>query len=271
MVICYYKPFLCGVASYLWRRCDAEVGLYIRGRFVEEMSGARTETGETVVAGPFAEREQRLLLAGPAGQLEAVTTAPAQGALSDQSLVAVVCHPHPLHGGTMDNKVVTTLVRTYRDLGVPVVRFNFRGVGRSEGEFDNTVGEVEDLLAVVEWVKQCYPAAGVLLAGFSFGSSVAAQASHRMGAVLRDLVLVAPPVERYSYDMEGRFPVPVAVVIGNQDELVDVEGVYAWAKQLEKPAALLTYPDATHFFHGVLAEVKRDLASLLAARLAPKN
>lgn len=238
---------------------------------MKEISGARTETGEVVAAGPFTEREQSLLLAGPAGQLEAVTTAPVPGALSAQPLVAIVCHPHPLHGGNMDHKVVTTLVRTYRDLGVPVVRFNFRGVGRSAGEYDNTVGEVEDLLAVAAWVQQCYPAAGLLLAGFSFGSSVAAQASHRLGAVLKDLVLVAPPVERYSYDIEGRFPVPVTVVIGNQDELVDAAGVYAWAKRLEKPAALLTYPDATHFFHGMLADVKRDLASLLSARLAPKN
>lgn len=238
---------------------------------VETLVGARTEAGEIVVAGPFAEREQRLLLTGPAGQLESVTTAPAAGPLSGQALVAVVCHPHPLHGGTMDNKVVTTLVRTYRDLGVPVVRFNFRGVGRSEGQFDNTLGEVDDLLAVVNWVQQCYPEAGLLLAGFSFGSSVAAQASHRLGGVLRDLVLVAPPVERYRYDVDGRFPVPVTVIIGNQDELVDVEGVYVWAKQLKKPAALLTYPEATHFFHGVLTEVKRDLANLLTARLAPKN
>lgn len=238
---------------------------------MSEVSGALSVDGAAVALGPFVEREQRLLLAGPAGQIEMMAMAPSNGALSEQPLVAVVCQPHPLHGGSMDNKVVTTLARTYRDLGVPAVRFNFRGVGLSEGEFDHTVGEVDDLLAVVSWVRQCYPTAQLLLAGFSFGSSVAAQASHRLAGVLKDLVLVAPPVERYSYDIDGRFPVPVTVIIGNQDELVDVAGVYAWAKQLEQPAALLTYPDATHFFHGALTEVKRDLSSLLSSRLAPKN
>ena len=219
------------------------------------------------MSGPFVERESQVMVPGPVGQLEAVATAPVEGALSGQDLVAVVCHPHPLHGGTMSNKVVTTLVRTYRDLGVPCVRFNFRGVGASEGEFDNAVGEVDDLLAVVSWVKQCYPTARLLLAGFSFGSSVAAQASHRLGKELQHLVLVAPPVERYPYDMDGQFPAAVAVIIGEQDELVDVAGVIDWAQGLKSQAVLLRYPEATHFFHGGLTQVKKDLAEQLLIAL----
>jgi len=216
-----------------------------------------------VKIGPFVEREARFTLAGPAGALEVVATSAGAGALADEPLVAVICHPHPLHGGSMDNKVVTTLVRTYRDLGIPSIRFNFRGVGASEGVFDNAVGEVDDLMAVVDWAHQCYPQAGLLLAGFSFGSSVAAQASHRLGGELEHLVLVAPPVERYSYDLGGVFPCPVVVIIGDQDELVDVPGVVAWVDTLRVEKQLLRYPEATHFFHGSLGLVKQDLAELL--------
>jgi uncharacterized protein len=220
-----------------------------------------------VKIGPFVGREERALLAGPSGVLEVVATAPASGELAAEPLVAVVCHPHPLHGGSMDNKVVTTLVRTYRDLGIPSIRFNFRGVGASEGVFDNAVGEVDDLMAVVAWARQCYPQAELLLAGFSFGSSVAAQASHRLGGELAHLVLVAPPVERYSYDLGGVFPCPVVVVIGDQDELVDVPGVVEWVDTLRVDKQLLRYSEASHFFHGSLGRVKQDLATALLLAL----
>lgn len=216
-----------------------------------------------LVAGPFVGRETKGEIEGAVGVIEVVTTAALEGTLSDEPLVAVVCHPHPQHGGTMNNKVVTTLVRTYRDLGIPCVRFNFRGVGASEGSFDNAVGEVDDLMAVIEWVKRCYPQAGLLLAGFSFGSSVAAQGSHRLGGELEHLVLVAPPVERYSYDLGGVFPAPVAIIIGDQDELVDVPGVIDWSETLRVEKVLLRYPEATHFFHGALGEVKTDLSVVL--------
>ncbi|MGH1371438.1 MAG: alpha/beta hydrolase [Cellvibrionaceae bacterium] len=220
-----------------------------------------------LVEGPFLGSEIKGEIEGAVGAIELVTTEPLDGALAGESLVAVVCHPHPQHGGTMNNKVVTSLVRTYRDLGIPCVRFNFRGVGASEGSFDNAVGEVNDLMAVVEWVKLCYPQAGLLLAGFSFGSSVAAQASHRLGGELEHLVLVAPPVERYQYDLGGVFPAPVTVIIGDQDELVDVAGLLEWFDRLRVEKALLRYPEATHFFHGALGQVKRDLALELQSAL----
>src|SRR5690606_15453748 len=93
-------------------------------------------------------------IAGPAGALEArFAAAKADGVLAPSQYLVIICHPHPLHGGTMDNKVVTTLMRTYRDLGVSVISFNFRGVGASEGEYDHAVGEVDDLLAVASWIR----------------------------------------------------------------------------------------------------------------------
>lgn len=211
----------------------------------------------------LAQKEQPLIIAGPAGNIEAVLhSAAADGALVARNALAVICHPHPQHGGTMDNKVVTTLMRCYRDLGVHVLRFNFRGVGASQGEFAQTIGECDDLRAVLAWVQQQLPGLELLLAGFSFGSSIAAQVSHELPGV-RHLTLVAPPVERYPYDRAGHFPCPVCVVIGGQDERVDVAGVHTWAAGLQLPAPLLAYPEAGHFFHGYLTQLKSDLAEHL--------
>ena len=214
------------------------------------------------------QKEQPLIIAGPAGNIEAVLhSAAADGVLASRHWLVVLCHPHPVHGGTMDNKVVTTLMRCYRDLGVHVLRFNFRGVGASQGEFGHGIGECDDLRAVLAWVKQALPELGLLLAGFSFGSSIAAQVSHELPGV-RHLTLVAPPVERYAYDRDGHFPCPVCVVIGGQDERVDVAGVHAWAAGLQPPAPLLAYPEAGHFFHGYLSQLKSDLAAHLQQVLA---
>lgn len=219
---------------------------------------------------PFQERELEVIIPGPAGQLQLSAQAPAaDGPLANLPLVAVICHPHPLHGGTMDNKVVTTLARTFRDLGVPAVRFNYRGVGRSGGEYDQAVGEVDDLLAVIDWLGNYYPGARLLLAGFSFGSAVAAAGSHRLAERVAELILVAPPTERYAYDRDGHFPAPLTLIMGDRDELVDVPAFYRWSQTLTPAPVLLNYPEASHFFHGKLVEVKRDLSQVLQDKLAP--
>ncbi len=215
---------------------------------------------------PFA-KEQDIFISGPAGQIQAVIhQGDEEGHFASRSLLAVVCHPHPVHGGTMENKVVTTLMRTYRDLGIHVLRFNFRGVGKSAGSFDNAIGEVDDLRAVIAWVKQQLPQSPLLLAGFSFGSSIAAQASHQLESVLH-LTLVAPPVERYPYDRDGKLPCVLAVIQGGRDELVIANGVYQWVAALQSPAELLRYPEAGHFFHGYLTQMKTDLTELLLRQI----
>lgn len=220
------------------------------------------------MTGVFSQTETAITIDGPAGSLEArAQGGRADGPLAGQGYAAVVCHPHPLHEGTMHNKVVTTLVRTYRDLGIDSVRFNFRGVGASEGEYDQAKGEVEDLLAVVAWMSSQGGYSNLLLAGFSFGSSVAAQAVYRSNWAVRHLTLVAPPVERYPYDQDGQFPCPVCLIQGDKDDVVDPESVYRWQKGIKSPLILLRYPDAGHFFHGGLVTLKNDLMERLPAQL----
>ncbi len=203
---------------------------------------------------------------GPAGNLEVVLeVADRDGPLVDGRYCAVICHPHPLYGGTMDNKVVTTLARIYRELGVPVARFNFRGVGGSTGSHDNANGEVDDLCAVALWLGAQYPQAKMLVCGYSFGSVVAAAGSGRVGA--SHMVLIAPPVERYAMGSEGYFDCPAVIFLGAEDELVDAERTRKWAVQLTSPTAIVTVPGASHFFHGQLATLREQLSPLLLAAL----
>lgn len=204
----------------------------------------------------------RHMICGPAGKLEAAVEPGAEGGLlAGRGYYAVVCHPHPLFGGEMDNKVVTTLARIYRELGVSIARFNFRGVGGSEGEHDNARGEVEDLQAVAAWLQQHVSGSRLLLAGYSFGSVVAARGS--LVTNPEHLILVAPPVERYTYAPEGRFTCPAIVALGEDDELVDARYASSWARQLTSPVEILLIAGASHFFHGQLPE----LSSLLGPAL----
>jgi len=214
------------------------------------------------------EKEAKFSIPGPVGNIEAVfNRADANAPLAAGARLVIICHPHPQHGGTMDNKVVTTLMRTYRDLGVHVVRFNFRGVGASDGQFDHARGELDDLLAVIRWVQVKWPDHALLLAGFSFGSSIAARASYEL-ANLQHLTLLAPPVERYEYDRDGAFTAPLCVVQGDQDERVIAAGVYEWAARLRSPTEVIRYPEAGHFFHGYLSALKTDLTAVLLRQLA---
>ena len=142
-------------------------------------------------------KNEKAFAQGAAGALQLAVTEVGvdTGDSSSKPQVVVICHPHPEQGGTMENKVVTTLMRTYRDLGVTSVRFNFRGVGASEGLYDSGRGEVGDVLAVCVWAEKRWPEAQLLLAGFSFGAAMAAQASYQF-AQLQHLLLIAPPVMR---------------------------------------------------------------------------
>lgn len=184
---------------------------------------------------------QREFVAGPAGRIEVAIDRP-DGAPRGAALIA---HPHPQFGGTLDNKVVQTLARAFVELGYEAWRPNFRGVGASEGRYDEGRGEVDDLLAVYGQLKP----GKIVLAGFSFGGAMAARAAAK--AKSERVVLVAPGV--------GNFPAPAVppgtlVIHGEQDETVPLSEVLDWARPQELP--VLVMPGAEHFFHGKLPMLK---------------
>ncbi len=198
-------------------------------------------------------------IAGPAGALEARVEDPAEGA--PPRIVGVVCHPHPLHGGTMQNKVVHTVARAMQELGVPTVRFNFRGVGASAGQYDAGRGELADAIAACEWARRRWNCEPLWLAGFSFGAAVALEAAATVRP--RALVTVAPPVGRIIVSPVARPPGPWLVVQGDRDELVDAATVRAWVEGFEEPPRVQWIAGAEHFFHGLLGELREGVADFL--------
>lgn len=203
-------------------------------------------------------------LPGPAGALE-VWTDVAEG--EARAGTAVICHPHPLHGGTLHNKVVTTLERSLRELGLDTVRFNFRGVGASAGGFDEGIGETEDLAAVAAWVRRVHPGDALWLAGFSFGSYVALRAARRLGAAA--LIQVAPPAGRWDFASVDLPEGPWLVVQGEADEVVDPEAVYAWVASVPLPPRLVRIPDTGHFFHRRLLDLRGVVKNGVREHLPP--
>lgn len=206
--------------------------------------------------------EQRIFIDGPAGRLEAVWSPVTE----DGGRAAVICHPHPLQGGTMNNKVVTTLARAWRDAGVATLRFNFRGTGASEGLHAHGIGEVDDLLAVIAWLER-RGITTLSLAGFSFGAWVAASGAARLppGVRLEWLVLVAPPVQ-YQGFAELQLPAGALVIQGDDDEVVDPQAVRNWVLTRQSPPELVPFAATGHFFHGRLTALKAELATRLAGR-----
>ena len=193
-------------------------------------------------------RTERRAVAGPAGSLECAIDAPAHG--SGRGL-AVLCHPHSLHGGTLDNKIVQTLARTFVALGYTAVRFNFRGIGASAGHWDHGLGEVDDALAVIHAHRGL--GQPLVLGGFSFGGYVASQAAARLpaGEQAERLVLVGPAVQTFPM-----VPVPAdtLVIHGEADEVVPLGAVFDWARPQSLPVTVV--PGAGHFFHGQLTLLK---------------
>ena len=201
---------------------------------------------------------ERLSLAGPVGALEAILETPVE---FDGARSAVVCHPHPLSGGTMDNKVVTVAARALQEAGIATARFNFRGVGASGGTFDDGRGETDDALAVADVARQRWRGASLIVAGFSVGAFVAYQLASRRP--VERLITIAPPVKRFDFEAVPVPAVPWVVIQGDKDELVDLGAVRAWTTALARPPQLLVIEGAEHFFHGKL----NDLRSAVLASL----
>ena len=199
-----------------------------------------------------------LRLQGPVGVLEAKLEFP-DADVARRAVVAIVCHPLPTDGGTMDNKVVTTTARALRELGITTLRFNFRGTGNSAGEFDHGVGESDDLRAVVAWVRAEHPDARLWLAGFSFGSWMTLKnaVELRTDAVIS----IAPPVAGRGWDFKQiELPqVPWLVVMGEADEIVEPQAVFDWIDALPHPPTLVRMADTSHFFHRKLIDLRQAI------------
>jgi uncharacterized protein len=195
--------------------------------------------------------ERRSSIAGPAGTLEVAFNVP-EGAVRG---IALIAHPHPLQGGTLDNKVVQTLAKTFAALGYAAVRFNFRGVGQSEGQFDDGIGETDDALAALAAAKLEFGELPVALAGFSFGSYVQTRVAHAITA--ERLVLIGPAVKRFPIEA---VPPDTIVIHGEEDDVVALADVLAWARPQQLP--IVVFPGCGHFFHGRLPQLQRVITGM---------
>lgn len=197
---------------------------------------------------------EALNIAGPAGNLEARFSGP-----DGTNKVAILCHPHPLYGGSMDDMVLDTLAGALADAGIHCLRFNFRSVGASDGSHDGNGGEVDDLRAVIAWVEASYPQARLTLGGYSFGASTVCQLlEQRDRPALERVLLIAPPI--------GNLPVPVPdgsvrtdVFAGDADSFVDRSALARWTS-----AQVHLLPGADHFFAGRWQELQAEISAALS-------
>lgn len=207
---------------------------------------------------PKPPKSQKLELDGPAGKLEALLEVPQDTVVAGG---AVVCHPHPLHGGTMQNKVAHTLARSFTGQKFVALRFNFRGVGESAGEFDEGKGELDDVFTAMDWISTNYPDLPLWLAGFSFGAAMAVHAAAARRPA--GLVCIAPAVSRSARNLASQPDCPWLILQGDRDELVSVDETIAWVNELNPGPELQILEGAEHFFHGKLISLREAVESFI--------
>lgn len=218
--------------------------------------------GEEVVS----RRSESLFLAGPAGPLEAQLEMPAQ---PRSDWVGLVCHPHPQQGGTMRNKVVHQTAKVLRQHGLPVLRFNFRGTGLSQGTYDQGRGEADDVRAALDFLKTDFPQARICLAGFSFGAWVGLRVGCREAQV--GLLLgIGLPADSTNFSYLARCPKPKLIVQGTRDQFGSPAAVSAVVAAAAEPKRLLWVEGADHFFTTQLEKLGTVLATHLPDYLAGK-
>ena len=202
------------------------------------------------------QNESKVLVQGPVGPIEAaVAYAPVPAGQ------ILVCHPHPQFAGTMYNKVVTTVIKASQKKGLSTCRFNYRGVGQSQGEYDEGKGEVEDAIAVANWFLGQNHGEPLWLAGFSFGAFIAFQAASRLP--VKGLILIAPALGRLDFSGAAEPNVSSWIIQGKKDELIAADEVVAWSKSLTSCKGVVVLPEASHQFHGCLGEVGSHMESIL--------
>jgi hypothetical protein len=214
---------------------------------------------------PNGTTEERLI-SGPAGRIEVLLSAPLQP-LAPPAF-AIVCHPHPLFGGAMSNKVAYMLASSAQKAGLHALRFNFRGVGRSEGQHDAGRGETDDVEFLVNWMRDLLPGARVVLMGFSFGAWVSVRAARHVQPLAQ--VSIAPPFGKYVGDdvVPPRPGCPWLVVHGVDDEVVDYAKTKAVLDAYDPPPELVTLDGVGHFFHGRLTELGGIVQAFLQRHVA---
>lgn len=215
----------------------------------------------------FSPALREVSIPGPVGMLEAISSSPVI-ATDDvlSNTVVIICHPHPLFGGTMHNKVVTTLYKTFDAMGFYTIRFNYRGVGKSDGCYGEMLGEIADLQAVLAWLRQHRPACTVWLAGFSFGGYISASVANQDEQIAQ-LVTVAPAVNHANFLSLTDICCPWLIVHGEDDEVVPFAEGAAFAAQSVVPVTFINMPATGHFCHGKLL----DLRNVLTVALASSN
>ena len=206
--------------------------------------------------------ETKVSISGPAGGLDARIIS------ADSVTGLIMCHPHPLFAGTMDNKVVTTVVRAARDLGLNTLRFNFRGTGNSTGEHDEGRGEQDDVVAVLRYARDTLGWQKVILAGFSFGAGMACLAACREEALVDALILLAPAVHHFDAPSTLPFGIETWVMMGDEDEVVPFDEVDSWVQRLVPQPHWHIFNGAGHFFHGRLNDLKEVLSGELSGLIA---
>lgn len=210
----------------------------------------------------FPQASASFLLPGGAGAIEVQTRRPAQAARLG---TAIICHPHPLYGGSMSNKVVTTAERAFHELGLNTLRFNFRGVGKSEGTHDNGIGEGDDLMMLVQWLQRVRPDDAIWLCGFSFGAYVAITRAAAIAPA--QMISLAPPIGRWPLADIVWPQCPWLVIQPEADEVVDPAAVFAWAETMGARITLLRFADTSHFFHGQLTPLREAIKQHVRAPL----
>lgn len=213
----------------------------------------------------FPDSASTLMLPGSAGALELAVDLPEPA--DSRPALAIVCHPHPPEGGTMHNKVVTMAARSLRELGLATVRFNFRGVGASQGKYDNGRGEVLDLLNVAQWVQQQRPDAQLWLAGFSFGAWIALLGARHLK--IAQMISIAPPAGRWDFSAVLPPTCPWLVIQGEDDDIVDPLAVYDWLGKLDAHPTLVKMADTGHFFHRRLMDLRGAIKHGVRRNLPP--
>ena len=208
-------------------------------------------------------KAEKFFIDGPAGKLEALLESPQATSATG---AAIICHPHPEYGGTMQNKVAHTLARAFVAKGFSTLRFNFRGVGLSEGTFDEGRGELQDALAAVRTMQNRGGHSQLWVAGFSFGAAIAIRAAAEAGA--DGLVSVAPAISRVTGEAGRQPDCPWLIVQGDRDDLVDVADTIAWVNGLAPGPELVIFEDTEHFFHGKLVKLRDTVESFIDERRA---